>query len=322
MSTLAAGRPSLGPPLRIALRELKGGVRGFFVFIACLALGVMAIASVGSFARGLAEGLAREGRVILGGDLSFSLIQREATPAERDFVSARGAVTTTATLRAMARSNGHAALVELKAIDAAYPLYGSLVTAPAGNIADLLAKRGDAFGAVADPALLTRLNLRVGSQITIGVAQFEIRAALASEPDKIAGGIAFGPRLLVSQAALRDTELLQPGSLVRWSYRVRLPENDSTDAAVETIVDAARAQLPSAGWEIRTRSNVSPQLERTIQQFTQYLTLVGLTALLVGGVGVANSVKYYLDRKRDVIARGHGEFLDVKRRSGLVIAEE
>jgi putative ABC transport system permease protein len=305
MSTLtasAAGRPSLGPPLRIALRELKSGVRGFLVFIACLALGVMAIASVGSFARGLAEGLAREGRVILGGDLSFSLIQREATPDERAFVTARGALTATATLRAMARSGGHAALVELKAIDGAYPLYGTLLTTPAGNIADLLAKRGDAFGAVADPALLTRLNLHIGSQITVGTAQLEIRAVLASEPDKLAGGIGFGPRLLVSEAALRATELLQPGSLVRWNYRVRLPENDSTDAAVETIVDAARTQLPSAGWEIRTRSNVSPQLERTIQQFTQYLTLVGLTALLVGGVGVANSVKYYLDRKRDVIA--------------------
>jgi putative ABC transport system permease protein len=300
--TSAARRPSLGPPLRIALRELKSGVRGFLVFIACLALGVMAIASVGSFARGLAEGLAREGRVILGGDLSFSLIQREATSDEHAFVTARGAITATATLRAMARSDGHAALVELKAIDGAYPLYGTLVTTPPGNIADLLAKRGDAFGAVADPALLTRLNLHIGSQITVGTAQFEIRAALASEPDKLAGGIGFGPRLLISEAALRATELLQPGSLVRWSYRVRLPENDSTDAAVETIVDAARAHLPSAGWEIRTRSNVSPQLERTIQQFTQYLTLVGLTALLVGGVGVANSVRYYLDRKRDVIA--------------------
>jgi putative ABC transport system permease protein len=300
--TSAARRPSLGPPLRIALRELKSGVRGFLVFIACLALGVMAIASVGSFARGLAEGLAREGRVILGGDLSFSLIQREATSDEHAFVTARGAITATATLRAMARSDGHAALVELKAIDGAYPLYGTLVTTPPGNIADLLAKRGDAFGAVADPALLTRLNLHIGSKITVGTAQLEIRAVLASEPDKLAGGIGFGPRLLVSEAALRATELLQPGSLVRWNYRVRLPENDSTDAAVETIVDAARTQLPSAGWEIRTRSNVSPQLERTIQQFTQYLTLVGLTALLVGGVGVANSVKYYLDRKRDVIA--------------------
>src|SRR5262249_19423573 len=190
----------LPPTMRIALRELQGGLRGFYVFIACIALGVMAIASVGSFARGLAEGLAREGRVILGGDLSFSLIQREATPDERAFVTARGALTATATLRAMARSDGHAALVELKAIDGAYPPYGTLLTTPAGNIADLLAKRGDAFGAIADPALLTRLNLRIGSQITVGTAQFEIRAALASEPDKLAGGIGFGPRLLVSEA--------------------------------------------------------------------------------------------------------------------------
>ncbi len=317
----------LPPTLRIALRELQGGLRGFYVFIACIALGVMTIASVGSFARGLAEGLAHEGRIILGGDISFSLIQREATPAERAFVASRGTITVTATLRAMARSveakssrnveeksapaageqtaaraPRSTALVEIKAIDDAYPLYGSLVTEPAGNLASLLAKHGDAFGTVVDPTMLARLDLKVGSRFSIGAAQFEIRAILTSEPDKIAGGIAFGPRLLISQEALRATALLQPGSLVRWTYRVRLPADASSDTAVQGAIDASRKEFPSAGWEIRTRSNVSPQLERAIEQFTQYLTLVGLTALLVGGVGIANSVKYYLDRKRDVIA--------------------
>jgi putative ABC transport system permease protein len=293
--------------LRIALRELQGGLRGFYVFIACIALGVMTIAGVGSFARGLGEGLARDGRVILGGDVSFSLIQREATPQERAFLAGRGAMTVTATLRAMARSAGeesarNTALVEIKAVDDAYPLYGSLGAAPAGKLEDLLAQRGNVFGAVVDPTLLTKLNLSVGSRFTVGAAQFEVRAVLTGEPDKIAGGIAFGPRLLISQDALRATDLLQPGSLVRWTYRVRLADNNSTDAAVQAVIEAARKQFPTAGWELRTRSNVSPQLERSIEQFTQYLTLVGLTALLVGGVGVANSVKYYLDRKRDVIA--------------------
>jgi putative ABC transport system permease protein len=315
------------PSLRIALRELQGGLRGFYVFIACIALGVMTIASVGSFARGLTEGLAHEGRIILGGDLSFSLVQRDATPPERAFVASRGAMTVTATLRAMARSTEgkpsrsaeeksppvagqetaaratrSTALVEIKAIDDAYPLYGSLVTEPADTLASLLAKQGNVFGAVVDPAMLARLNLGLGSRFGIGAAQFEIRAILTSEPDKIAGGIAFGPRLLISQEALRATDLLQPGSLVRWTYRVRLPDGGSTDAAVQAAIDSGRKEFPSAGWEIRTRSNVAPQLERSIEQFTQYLTLVGLTALLVGGVGIANSVKYYLDRKRDVIA--------------------
>ena len=99
---------------------------------------------------------------------------------------------------------------------------------------------------------------------------------------------------------MRATGLLQPGSLVRWNYRLRLP--DDSDRAVDAVVAAASAQLPDAGWQIRTRTNASPALERNVERFTQFLTLVGLTALLVGGVGVANAVKSHIDRKRDVIA--------------------
>jgi putative ABC transport system permease protein len=298
-----------GPPrstrwlaLRLALRELRGGVRGFGVFIACIALGVAAIAGVGSFAQSLVDGLAREGRAILGGDLAFSLIQRQATAPERAFLDAQGRVSVAATLRAMARTaDGRAALIEAKAVDAAYPLYGAVVTEPAAPLADLLAKRGDAFGAVVDPALLARLDLKPGARIRVGQATFELRATLTSEPDKLAGGIGFGPRLILSDAALRATGLLQPGSLVRWRYHVRLAP-DADENAVQRVVDAAAAQLPDAGWDIRTRTNATPQIARNVERFTQYLTLVGLTALLVGGVGVANSSRYFLDRKRDVIA--------------------
>src|SRR5262249_14921122 len=126
--------------------------------------------------------------------------------------------------------------------------------------------------------------------------------AITTEPDKLAGGLAFGPRLMVSEEALRATGLLQPGSLVRWHYRLRLPAASASEAAAQEIKAAAERQLPTAGWDIRTHMNASPQLERNIERFTQYLTLVGLTALLVGGVGVANSVKHYLDGRRDVIA--------------------
>src|SRR5215468_1969129 len=138
-----------GLALRLALRELRGGVRGFGVFIACIALGVFAIAGVGSSAQALVDGLAREGRAILGGDLAFNLIQREATQAERAFLDRYGRVSVAATLRAMARTGeGRATLVELKSVDAAYPLYGSVGTDPAAPLADLLARRGDRFGAV------------------------------------------------------------------------------------------------------------------------------------------------------------------------------
>jgi putative ABC transport system permease protein len=289
--------------LRFALRELRGGLRGFYVFTACIALGVMAIAGVGSVAASLSEGLAREGRTLLGGDVAFSLIQREAKPEEVASLRSRGQLSVAATLRAMARTgDGRLALVELKAVDGAYPMLGELTLEPKMPVADLLAERDAAFGAAADSTLLARLNLRLGDRVSIGGASFEIRSVVNAEPDKLAGGVGLGPRFLVSEAGLRATGLLQPGSLVRWIYRIKLPDNATDDRAATALIDEVRNALPEAGWEIRSRSNASPQLERTISRFTQFLTLVGLAALLVGGVGVANAVKSHIDRRRDVIA--------------------
>jgi putative ABC transport system permease protein len=289
--------------LRFALREMRGGMRGFAVFIACIALGVAAIAGVASFARSLGDGLAREGSVILGGDVSFALFHREASAAERAFFTSRGRMSSAATMRAMARgADGQTALVEIKAVDGAYPLYGAVELEPAGTIADALAERDGAFGAAVEPALLARLGIARGARVTVGTATIEVRAILKTEPDKLAGGIGFGPRLLISESALRATGLIQPGSLIRWHYRLRLPTVDAAERTAQAVVNAAEAQFPDAGWEVRTRANASPQLGRNIERFTQYLTLVGLTALLVGGVGVANAVKHYLDRRREVIA--------------------
>jgi putative ABC transport system permease protein len=290
-------------PLRFALRELRGGLRGFYVFIACIALGVMTIAGVGSVAASLAEGLAREGRTLLGGDVAFSLFQREAKTDEIAFLRSRGDVSVIATLRGMARAgDGRLALVEIKAVDGSYPMLGELALEPQMPMADLLAERDGAFGAAVDSTLLARLDLKLGDRVNVGSATFQIRSVDSTEPDKLAGGLGFGPRFLVSEAALRATQLLQPGSLVRWTYRVKLPNNASSERNATGLADDARSALPHAGWEIRTRSSASPQLERTINRFTQFLTLVGLAALLVGGVGVANAVKSHIDRRRDVIA--------------------
>ncbi len=300
MSAAVARRSPL-LAFELALRELRSGLRGFLVFIACIALGVMAIAGVGSFSESLFDGLAREGRVILGGDLAFSLIQREASDKERAFLDGQGTVAIAATMRAMARTtDGRSTLVEIKAVNAAYPLYGAVALDGDMPLAAALAMRNGVYGAAVDPGLLTRLELAPGARLTIGSATIELSAALKSEPDKLASGIAFGPRIIMSEAALRATGLLQPGSLVRWNYQLKLPQE--SESATAAVAAASRAQLPEAGWEIRTRSNASPALERSVERFTQYLTLVGLTALLIGGVGVANAVKSHLDRKREVIA--------------------
>ncbi|KQP73357.1 glycosyl transferase family 1 [Methylobacterium sp. Leaf113] len=287
--------------LRLALRELRGGLAGFTVFLACIALGVAAIAGVASISRSLTDGLGREGARILGGDLTYSLINREATPEERAALDAQGRVSVVTTLRAMAvAGETGAALVELKAVGADYPSAGNLVTDPAEPLADLLAERDGAAGAVADPVLLTRLDLKVGDRITIAGKPFAIRATLVSEPDRIANGIGFGPRVLISHAALAASDLIRPGSLNRWSYRLQVP--NVADAELDTRVAAIAKAAPDAGWEMRARTNADPRFAKSIERFTQFLTLVGLTALIVGGVGVANAVAAFVERKRGAIA--------------------
>jgi putative ABC transport system permease protein len=209
--------------LRFAWRELRGGVRGFGVFICCIALGVVAIAGVGSVAASLTDGIAGAGQIILGGDIAFSLIQRQASDAERAFLDAHGAVSEAAILRAMARSGGgQMTLVEVKAVDDAYPLFGKVVSDPDMPLPALLAERNGAFGAGVDPALLARLNLKVGDRITIGSATIDLRAALIKEPDRLSAGISLGPPVGRSARATRLRPSLSAASSVsanssRWS---------------------------------------------------------------------------------------------------------
>src|SRR3954449_902287 len=190
-------RPGSALALRYAFRELRGGLRGFYVFMACIALGVLAIAGVGSVAASLGDGLAREGRTLLGGDVAFSLIQREAQPDEVAFLRSRGQVSVAATLRAMARAaDGRLALVELKAVDGNYPMLGELTLDPKMPMAELLTEHDGAFGAAADSTLLARLDLKIGDRVSVGSAAFQIRSVVEAEPDKLGGGgLGFGPRL-------------------------------------------------------------------------------------------------------------------------------
>ncbi len=293
--------------LRLAFRDLRGGLNGFAIFLACIALGVAAITGVGSVSRSLSDGLAGQGRTILGGDVSFDLIQRVATDAEQAYFRAHGALAPVTVLRAMARrDDGSTALVELKSVGAGYPATGRVVLDPVMPLEQALAAKDGVYGVVADPALNARLGLKVGDTFHIGEALYQLRASLTQEPDKLAAGIGFGPRVLVSEAGLTASGLVQPGSLVRRLYRVSLPDaapgQPASAQAVHSLVADAAKTFPQAGWEIRTRENVSPQFSRDLDRFTQFLTLVGLTALIVGGAGVANAIRGFVERKRPAIA--------------------
>ena len=276
-----------GAAFRIARRELRGGVGGFRVFLACLALGVGSIAAVGSIASSVTTGLEKDGAAMLGGDAALRVAHRDISREERAWLERRADVSRVVYLRSMARAGAKRSLVEMKMVDGAYPLYGALETRPAAD--GPFAKRGGAWGAVVDPALLRRLGIEVGDTLEVGGAVYRIAAEIDREPDRVSGArpLQLGPRFIASSESLDETELIRPGSQVWYFYRVRLEDPGGLDAWKE---DLERA-FPDGQWIVRDRTNASPTIKRFIDRTTLFMTLVGLTALLVGGVGVGNAVR-------------------------------
>jgi len=285
---------------RLARRELRGNLRGFAVFLACLTLGVAVIAAVGSLSAAVNAGLKTDARALLGGDVELQLAQRAASPEERRYLAATGAVSDVTRLRAMAvRPDDEArSLIELKAVDGAYPLYGTIDLTPQQPLSRALGNANGAWGAAIAQSLLDRLKLRLGDTIRIGHARFVLRAIIAHEPDSVSGGFELGPRVMIAQAALGSTGLIVPGTLVEHAYRLRLPGGRD----VPGFVTALGQRFPEAGWRIRSFADAAPSLQQLLDRLTVFLTLVGLTALLVGGVGIGNAVESYLREKVATIA--------------------
>lgn len=300
-SSRPASRLSTGRMLGIALRELRAGLSGFYIFMACVALGVAVIATVSTLSDALRDGFERQGEIIIGGDVTFARMHARATDAERAWFEARGRTSETATLRTMARSldGNEQALVELKAVDAAYPLAGE-VEVNGAAFADALNAEN---GAVADPVLLSQLGLEVGDRMRVGDAEVVVRATLVNEPDAVADRLTYGPRVFVSHVTLAKTGLVQPGTLVRWRYALKLPsEQGGAPQDVGAFRTMAKSELAQSGFVIGDRRDPSPQVTRTLDRLRQFLTFLGLAALLVGGVGIASAVATFIERRRNVIA--------------------
>ncbi len=280
---------SLG--LRLARRDLRGGVRALGIVLACLALGVAAIAAVGTLRAGIAAGLAADGARLLGGDLELRSGAQPPGP-ELAWAEARGATASTIlTLRSMlVAPSGERLLVEVKAVDAAYPLYGALRLEPPAPLGP---------GEVAlDPLVAERLGLALGDTVRLGEAELRYAAVVAEEPDKVATPAIFGPRALLTREALDRAALLQPGSLVQHDLRFRLPPG----TAVPAFATALRAAFPEASWRLRTAAAAEPGVNRFLDRAAAFLTLAGLTALLVGGIGVATGVRAWLEARAKSIA--------------------
>ncbi|MEO0919965.1 MAG: ABC transporter permease, partial [Pseudomonadota bacterium] len=269
------------------------------------ALGTAAIGGVNAVSQAITQGIQQEGQSILGGDLRFELIQRDATNEELSSLESIGEVAIMANTRSMARLEDQSdqALVEIKAVPAIYPLYGSFEASPT-EAAEQIQNEPVANGAwqiVVQPLLLERLGLDIGDDVLIGNSTYTIAGTIIREPDQLSDGIGLAPRVIMSNGALAASGLIQPGSLVERVYKVRAPENTS-EGQLRAAIEQLNETHPQAGWSVRSRSNAAPALSANIDRFAQFLTLVGLTALVTGGVGVANAVRAFLDSKRNVIA--------------------
>jgi putative ABC transport system permease protein len=284
---------------RLARRELRGGLAGFRVLLASLALGVAAIAAVGTLSSAVLGGLAADARALLGGDVEVQLSQRPPDPQEAAWLRERAAaVSEVIEMRAMARAGEARALVELKVVDAAYPLVGELELVPEQPLAEALAERLGTWGAAAEDGLLAKLGIGAGDRLRLGEIEVEVRAVITREPDRVTNVISFGPRLMLGAEALAATGLLQPGSLYRHNTRVRL----SPEVEPAEWTTTAREAFPAAGWQIREASAAAPGVRRFVDRLGMVLTFVGLSALLIGGLGVANAVRHYLAGKAETIA--------------------
>ena len=291
--------------LRIARRELRGGIAGLRIVLACLALGVAAIAAIGSLREGIERGLAQDGARILGGDIDVLGGSQPLPDPLRAWLTARGAkLSDITTLRSMliapglTGTGGERMLVELKAVDGAWPLIGTVGFDPAQTLEQALGPRQDRFGIAVEPSVLTRLELAPGAIVRLGTASLELRSTVAAEPDRVASPSLFGPRALVSLSALATTGLLQPGAIVEHHLRADLPPNTDIPATIRAL----RAEFPNTGWRIRQAADAAPQVSQFIERTSLFMTLVGLTALLVGGIGVANGVRAWLAARARGIA--------------------
>ena len=285
---------------RLARRELRGGLKGFRIFLACLLLGVAVIAAVGSTAAAVRGSILADAQKILGGDVELRLLYRPATEEQLAFMAERATVSHTREMRAMAKPENRddRALVELKAIDGLYPLYGAVTLDPPVGLAAATEQREGRWGAAADSNLIERLGLKIGDELRVGDATYELRAAITREPDRGSGIFILGPRLMVADGSLDATGLVQPGSLIYHLYRVKLPSG----ASATDWLAALKQRFPNGVWRIRELEDAAAGTRTFIERTGLYLILVGLAALLVGGVGVGNAVRSYLQGKTETLA--------------------
>ncbi|MFN3865070.1 MAG: ABC transporter permease, partial [Erythrobacter sp.] len=284
----------LKPAWHIARRDLNARFRGLRLLVLCIFLGTAALAAIGTLTAAIERELASSGQELLGGDLEIEVWQRSLRPKERAALEKYGEVSRGFRLQAMASTPEAAAPIELKAVDARWPLFGRLLLADGRNVGAPTGK--DAWLAA---TALERLGIGVGDSFTVGTVTLTAAGIIKDEPDRLSEGFQLGPTVIVALGIPAEAGLLQPGALYQSKHRVAFtdPARDP-EAAKETLTSA----FPDAGFTIRTRDRASPGADRFVRQMGDFLTLVGLAALVIAGIGIAGGVSSYLDQRRASIA--------------------
>ncbi len=300
--------------LKMAWRETRGAWRHFLYFFACIAIGVGALVGASLFGANMEQAVTKEARGLLGGDLEIRLTRPLSLSgqavlnslSERDMLfthvselvamAARGTVGPVETQSTQ--------IIELKAVESVYPLYGTIRLEPPQSLDTLLhpdeqrCGGHSCFGAVVQESLLIRMGLSVGDRLKIGQAMFLITGIVRTEPDRMANAFTLGPRVMIAQEGLRAAELIKPGSRVRERYLIKI----RSDTPLEPLRSELRDRLEADSARVSSYRTSQSQLRQFLEQLSRYLGLIGLTALFIGGLGVGTSIHAFLRDKLRTIA--------------------
>ncbi len=278
---------------RIARRDLNTRFRGLRLLLVCVFLGTAALAAIGTLSSAIERELATRGQELLGGDLEVEVWQRDLEPEERAALAEYGSISGGTRMQAMASAGDATAPIELKAVDAKWPLYGTLTladgsaaSAPSDNQAWL------AQGAI------DRLGIKVGDSFQVGTMDLVAAGVIGNEPDRLSEGFQLGPTVIVAQDVPGRAGLLAPGSMYQSKYRVAFDQFRDPSGVQDQLTE----RFPDAGFDYRTRDRASPGADRFVSQMSDFLMLVGLAALVIAGIGIGGGVSSYLDARRNSIA--------------------
>lgn len=294
----------LGPAWRLARVELSAGLAGLGLFAVAVAIGAALLAAVWVSGALLLDAFDRNGRAILGGDAEIEVGATPLDDAVVEAFAALGTVSRVVDLRSTVRApEGRSATVELRAVDAAYPLYGQLrVEGPDGAAMApdrALAPDGGIAGAIVDPALTVRLGASLGDVVRLGEVEVRLAGLLRTEPDRLgAGAFMVGPRVIVSLDTLGAAGLVGPGALAEWRYRVRLDPG----VPYETFADRAADLEPEVAWDLRSPSDAADRIRRIVARTTTFLGIAGVMALAIALAAAWTSASVWVRKRGRTVA--------------------